>query len=102
MSNAIKQFDSNEGRFPPINPFLINGDIIHVILMIVHQPFQCIIDLMLLNSESRSKARSIGLRFAGPYDFENIRKRSRRHWKKIDERSGILRKKVYKSFDYNN
>src|SRR6266516_4072526 len=99
MSNAIKQFDSNEGRFPPINPFLINGDIIHVILMIVHQPFQCIIDLMLSNHESRSKMRSIGLRFASPYDFDHIRETSRRHRKKIDQMSSVLREKDDMSFD---
>jgi hypothetical protein len=54
---------------------------------------------MLSNRESRTKTRSIGFRFAGSYDFDNIRKRSRRHRKKIDETSGVLRKKDDVSLD---
>lgn len=67
--------------------------------MIFHQQFQSIRDVMLSNRESRTKTRSIGFRFAVPYDFDNIRRRSRRHRKKIDETSGVLRKKDDVSFD---
>src|SRR5436305_3892295 len=99
MPNAIKQFDSDKGRLSAINPFLINSDIVSIIIMILHQPFQCIIDLMLPNHESRSKTRSIRLRFPGPYDFDHIRERSRRHRKKVDQTSRVLRKKDDMSFD---
>src|SRR6266496_5684820 len=99
MPNAIKQFDSDEGGLPVINPFIINGDIISIILMIINQPFQCIIDLMLPDHESRSKTRSIGLRFPSPYDFDHIRERSWRHWKKVDQMSSVLREKDDMSFD---
>src|SRR5208282_140717 len=99
MPNAIKQFDSDEGGLSAINPFVINGDIISIILMIFNQPFQCIIDLMLPDQKSRSKTRSIGLRFPSPYDFDHIRERSRRHRKKIDQTSNVLRKKDDMSLD---
>src|SRR5436305_12014938 len=99
MLNAIKQFDSDKGRLSGINPFVINSDIVSIIIMILHQPFQCIIDLMLSNHESRSKMRSIQLRFLSSYDFDHIRKRSRRHRKKVDQTSRVLRKKDDMSFD---
>src|SRR5436305_8244578 len=93
MLNAIKQFDSDKDRLSVINSFLINSDIVSIIIMILHQSFQCIIDLMLSNHESRSKTRSIRLRFSDSYDFDHIRKKSRRHRKKIDQTSHVLRKK---------
>src|SRR6266496_6735805 len=99
MTNTIKKFDSDEGRLPTANPFLINNDIISIILMIINQPFQCIIDLMFPDQESRSKMRSIGLRFSSPYDFDHIRERSWRHWKKVDQMSSVLREKDDMSFD---
>jgi hypothetical protein len=54
---------------------------------------------MLPDRESRSKARSIGLRFPRPYDFDNIRERSGRHGKKVDQTSGVLREKDDMSFN---
>src|SRR5436305_6156966 len=99
MSNTIKQFDSDEGGLPIINPFIVNDDSISIILMIINQPFQCIIDLMLPDQKSRSKTRSIGLRFLSPYNFDHIRERSRRHRKKIDQTSSVLRQKDDMSFD---
>src|SRR5436305_14969002 len=99
MLNAIKQFDSDKDKLSVINSFLINSDIVSIIIMILHQPFQCIIDLMLPNHESRSKTRWIRLRFFDSYDFDHIRERSRRHRKKIDQTSHVLKKKDDMSFD---
>ena len=98
MPNTIKQFDSDEGEVSVINPFVINDDIISIILMIINQPFQCIIDLMLSDQESRSKTRSIELRFLSSYDFDHIRERSRQHHK-VDQTSNVLREKDNMSFD---
>jgi hypothetical protein len=71
MTNTIKEFDSDESRLLTVNPFLINSDIIFIILMIVDQLLQRIIDFVLSNRKSRSKVRFIGFRSPSPYNFDN-------------------------------